>query len=1158
MNGQAMRLPGWRRGLRIAVRGLVALLMLAGLGAGALAWRLAQGPLDLPWLAPALAQGVALDAETTLRAEGAALRWDGWTGGAAARPSIALGRPSLRGPGVAVTAEAAIASLSVRALFGGRLAATTLELVRPHAVLDLAALPAGDDGSSLAPWLAAPDEMGRHLALRALTIRDGALVLEPGLGLPELRLEEISLSAARGEAGGLAASGAAMLRLPVEDVRVAISGTGATPDAMFAVVLRAGGLTPARLVPFDARLAPLAPLDARLDIGVTLELDRGLGVHALVLELAAEEGAWWFAEGALPFREARARLLAGRDRLELAEARALLADGAAELRAAGRLRRDAAGWRGEAEIDVPRLDLAALPLLWPGGLAPELREAAVASVQRGVLRDGRVLLRGGLGPDGPALREARARLPLEGPRVAGFAAAEALLELSAAPGRLRLEQGVVRLRPARPGAADSVVRLAGSQDGRAAVLDIALDRVAFADLAELWPEALGGGAREWITRHITEGTIHDGAWRIALEAGRLAALEGTARVQGATVEWLAPIPPAVGVNGRARFARDAIVVETEGGRQARPDGTPGGVELAASTLRFTGLDAARQNAELGLQLQGSLPELVEVLRHPRLRLFERRPLEVNPTEGTQSTRLDIGLPLVRDLTADMVTLRAQARLQNTRLARLALGQDLERVAAELTVDTERLRVQGTGTLAGAAVRLGVEMDLRQGPTAQVVSRETASVTATGAQLATLGLDMGDVLDGPVAIELRGERRRNGQAQMTLRADLQGAALSVPAARWAKPAGSPGSAQAVLRFQGERLLAVDNARLDALELSLRGRAAAQQGRVQRIEITESIFGGSRFMGDIRLPDREGAPWQATLRGPFLDLRPIFSHQGGGGQRPGAQAPGTSPPFVVEARFDRVAMGPGREVYGVQARGVLDNRGVLRQAQLRGRTAPQGGAFDLAVAAAGQGRSLRLTAEDGGALIRAFDGHDAVQGGRLTVTGGWEANAPGTALTGTAELEGFALRNAPAIGRVLQAMTLFGLGEALQGGQGLVFSRLSAPFSLTPEVLTVNDWRAFSASLGITARGRVLREADVLDIEGTIVPAYVFNQLLGNLPVLGRLFSPEPGGGVFATAFRAQGPAADPTVTVNPLTTLTPGFLRGLFGLGQEPASVSPRR
>jgi hypothetical protein len=150
----------------------------------------------------------------------------------------------------------------------------------------------------------------------------------------------------------------------------------------------------------------------------------------------------------------------------------------------------------------------------------------------------------------------------------------------------------------------------------------------------------------------------------------------------------------------------------------------------------------------------------------------------------------------------------------------------------------------------------------------------------------------------------------------------------------------------------------------------------------------------------------------------------------------------------------------------------------------------------------------------------------------------------------------VRDAPAAAKLLQAMTLYGLVEAMQGGSGLVFSRLVAPFTLTPEALALADARAFSASLGVTAKGRLWRARRTAEIEGTIVPAYVFNSLLGNIPVLGRLFSPEAGGGLFAATYRVQGPLADPTVTVNPLAALTPGFLRGLFGIFEGTQQAPP--
>jgi hypothetical protein len=156
-----------------------------------------------------------------------------------------------------------------------------------------------------------------------------------------------------------------------------------------------------------------------------------------------------------------------------------------------------------------------------------------------------------------------------------------------------------------------------------------------------------------------------------------------------------------------------------------------------------------------------------------------------------------------------------------------------------------------------------------------------------------------------------------------------------------------------------------------------------------------------------------------------------------------------------------------------------------------------------------------------------------------------------------MEELAVRDAPGLGKLLQAMTLYGLVDALSG-PGLNFTRATIPFSLSPEALILQDARAFSSSLGITAKGRIDRRNDTIDTEGTIVPAYIFNTLLGRIPVFGRLFSPEEGGGLFAVAYRMRGPLSDPQTTINPLAALTPGFLRGIFGIGQEPAGQAPRQ
>ena len=136
------------------------------------------------------------------------------------------------------------------------------------------------------------------------------------------------------------------------------------------------------------------------------------------------------------------------------------------------------------------------------------------------------------------------------------------------------------------------------------------------------------------------------------------------------------------------------------------------------------------------------------------------------------------------------------------------------------------------------------------------------------------------------------------------------------------------------------------------------------------------------------------------------------------------------------------------------------------------------------------------------------------------------------------------NSPVLGKLLQAITLYGLVDALRG-PGMAFSHVVVPFRYDGVTLNIDQAHADNPSLGLTAKGWIGLASGQTAINGTIVPAYFFNSMLGQLPLVGKLFSPETGGGVFAARFALEGPIDDPSVSINPISALTPGFLRGKF-------------
>ena len=160
--------------------------------------------------------------------------------------------------------------------------------------------------------------------------------------------------------------------------------------------------------------------------------------------------------------------------------------------------------------------------------------------------------------------------------------------------------------------------------------------------------------------------------------------------------------------------------------------------------------------------------------------------------------------------------------------------------------------------------------------------------------------------------------------------------------------------------------------------------------------------------------------------------------------------------------------------------------------------------------GPERKLSATAADLGLLLRDAGLASEITGGEMILQGKFDDKVASSPFDGTIDLRNFDVRGAPVMGKVLQGMTLYGLVDALSG-PGLVFDQFNTPFRLDGSVLDIGDARAHSSSLGVTATGRLDFDRKQVSLTGTIIPAYFFNSLPGRVPLLGRLFSPEKGGG-----------------------------------------------
>jgi len=730
--------------------------------------------------------------------------------------------------------------------------------------------------------------------------------------------------------------------------------------------------------------------------------------------------------------------------------------------------------------------------------------------------------------------------------------AEARLTASGTPDSIRLDAARILLR-ARPGATESTLSATGTmrrEAGRVdADLDLGLDQVAFADLPVLWPASVAPGARAWVTENITGGVASDGQVSLGLAANSdfsdltLTRATGTLLGNDLTVAWLAPVPPIVQGKALLRIVDpDTLLIDIRSGRQSLRSGS---LAVTGGTMHITGLMQRDQTAQIRAGIAGTLPDVITLLREKRLQLLARHPVSLDNPTGDVTASVTATVPLDARVTIDDIAIRVAAHVDQAGLSGLVVGRDLSDGTLDVTADNDGLTVKGNARLAGIPAGIDGAMDFRAGPPSQVVRRVSVIGRTTGKALAAAGLDTSGMLAGPVGLQAVLTERRDGTGSVALDADLHDATLIVAPLGWRRPLGAGARATAQVLLRQDRLDGIDGIAADGDGVVFRGSVRCDDGRIAALVLDRVVLGRNSMQGSVSLPaSPRGGPIAVRLEGPAIDLSGYLA-QPSTGRHPRKPEPPPGPSWTLDARFDHAFMAHDYLVAPLRVQAENDGR-VFQRLQVEGATRDKG-SFSLRIEPAGAGhRRLTVTAAQAGDLLRALDVTDTMAGGTLSVTGMYDDAITDHPLHGTVELSDFHVAHAVALGKLLQAMTLYGLRDALRG-PGLAFSRLVAPFSLSDGMLTLSDARAFSPSLGLTAKGEVDLDGNSIDMQGTIVPAYFFNSLLGNVPLVGRLFSPERGGGVFAASYGLSGNLDDPSVRVNPLTALTPGFLRGLFGL-----------
>lgn len=202
-----------------------------------------------------------------------------------------------------------------------------------------------------------------------------------------------------------------------------------------------------------------------------------------------------------------------------------------------------------------------------------------------------------------------------------------------------------------------------------------------------------------------------------------------------------------------------------------------------------------------------------------------------------------------------------------------------------------------------------------------------------------------------------------------------------------------------------------------------------------------------------------------------------------------------------------------------------------------------------------RQFLMTSHDAGSMLTAFDITDRMTGGSFEMRGFYDDTLTPPKLNSRLIISDFTLKNSEILGRILSIASLTGVANALTGS-GISFDKLSANVAAQGGRITVDKGMANGTAIGLTLAGTVDTSNTKLNLKGVIVPAYALNSIVGKIPVIGLLAGGE-GEGLIGFNFSVTGTYDKPDVGVNPLSGLTPGFLRGIFSVFDDEEDTSKK-
>lgn len=689
-----------------------------------------------------------------------------------------------------------------------------------------------------------------------------------------------------------------------------------------------------------------------------------------------------------------------------------------------------------------------------------------------------------------------------------------------------IDLGRIALRTAEGADGRPPARLTGrgmvtiDDRGWRVALDGGVDQLDVAQLLAHWPESFRPGTRRWFANNAFAGTMTNLVGGMRLRQGAAQPhIAMTLEFVDADVQVMRTLPRLRGADGAVTMQDNALTVLLHEGTMPAREG--GAVDLAGSVFRIPDTRIPQPTpASLDLRAEGAITAALSLLDSEPFRFISRAGREVDIARGMARAEAQFDLILKRrepGAPPERVPFTATATLSDVQSDRIVPGRAI--AARRLT-----LRADSDGMALGGPMRIGqvpadIEWRTRFGPANGGRSEVTGRVELSETFIEEFNLSLPpDLIRGEGQGQVEIALEEGAPPAFRLTSNLRGLRMAIPALRWSKEAERTGALEVAGRLGP--VPEIEELRLDAPGLEVRGGLTLGDGGGLDRATFSRVRVANWLDAPVTLVGRgAGRPPEIRIRGGTFDLR--RAELGGGPGRGGGP---------MRVALDRLQVTDGIALTAV--RGDFAMQGGFQgdfEAAINGGARVEGTLVPLS-----GGTGVRLQSSDAGAVLRSANLFETAGNGTLDLT--LAPTGRQGEFDGSLEIDNLRIRDAPALASLIDAISVIGLLQQLDG-QGLLFSDVDATFRIAPGQITILQSSAVGPGLGISLDGYYAPAERRMDFQGVLSPLYLFN---GVGSVLTR-----PGEGLFGFSYRLTGPVGDHRLQVNPLSVLTPGMFREIF-------------